>query len=196
MADGVATALWVTDADGRIAFVNRHYREAFGLADQPAVRGRLLTVMGDVYRTMGLYKQARPLLERGLATSRTVLSPDDPSLARSEHALGTILRRLGELSEHAGDVSLALECWTTLAGGLPETGASWFEASYHAIRLLKLTDVSRARDAMKLLELSHPNLGPEPWAGKLKELRIELFPGPVKVPPAPGPRDSGGSNGP
>lgn len=106
------------------------------------------------------------------------------------------LRRLGELSEHAGDVSLALECWTTLAGGLPETGASWFEASYHAIRLLKLTDVSRARDAMKLLELSHPNLGPEPWAGKLKELRIELFPGPVKASPAPGPRDSGGSNGP
>lgn len=88
------------------------------------------------------------------------------------------MRRLAELSEHAGDAALALECWTALASGLPDTSAAWFEASYHAIRLLRATDVTRARDAIKLLELSHPALGPEPWATKLRALRIELFPGP------------------
>lgn len=90
------------------------------------------------------------------------------------------LRRLAELSEHAGDASLALECWTTLSGGLPDTSAGWFEASYNAIRLMRSVDPQRARDAIKLLELSHPTLGPEPWAGKLRELKIELFPGPAK----------------
>lgn len=103
------------------------------------------------------------------------------------------VRRLGELSEHAGDSSLALECWTTLAGGLPDTGASWFEASYHSIRLLTLSDVKRARDAMKLLELSHPGLGPEPWASKLRELKLQLFPAPVF--PASKAATDGGSGG-
>lgn len=107
----------------------------------------------------------------------------------------TSMRRLAELSEHAGDAALALECWTALAAGLSDTTAAWFEASFNAIRLLRNSDVTRARDAMKLLELSHPTLGPEPWAGKLRELKIDLFPGPVAAPapanPAPGP--GGGS---
>lgn len=101
------------------------------------------------------------------------------------------MRRLAELSEHAGDAALSLECWTALAAGLSDTTAAWFEASFHAIRLLRTIDVTRARDAMKLVELSHPTLGPEPWSGKLRELRVELFPGPAVVKPSTG--DGGGS---
>jgi tetratricopeptide (TPR) repeat protein/tRNA A-37 threonylcarbamoyl transferase component Bud32 len=66
------------------------------LVDQPVVRARLMAVMGDVYRTMGLYKESRPLLERALELNRATLEPDDPALASSEFTLGTLLRRLGE----------------------------------------------------------------------------------------------------
>jgi hypothetical protein len=103
------------------------------------------------------------------------------------------MRRLAELSEHAGDAALALECWTALAQGLSDATAAWFEASFNAIRLLQRGDVERARDAMKLLELSHPTLGPEPWAGKLRSLKLELFPGPAGQ-SSPAPADAGGGS--
>jgi serine/threonine protein kinase len=37
------------------------------LADQPALQARLMTVIGDVYRSLGLYEQGQPLLEEALA---------------------------------------------------------------------------------------------------------------------------------
>ncbi|MBY0114014.1 MAG: hypothetical protein K2Y21_14450 [Phycisphaerales bacterium] len=96
------------------------------------------------------------------------------------------LRRLAEMSESAGDSALALECWRTLAAGLSDSTAGWFEASYHAIRLTMAIDRTKAADAIKLLELSHPGLGPEPWSAKLRELKVTLFPGPTPAKPAGG----------
>ncbi|HEX7879593.1 MAG TPA: serine/threonine-protein kinase, partial [Candidatus Eisenbacteria bacterium] len=66
------------------------------LADQPRVKGRLLGVMGEVYRSLGLYKEARPLLERSLVLRRSTLPADDPAVAQNEYVLGGLLRRLGD----------------------------------------------------------------------------------------------------
>ncbi|MBS0191614.1 MAG: hypothetical protein U0573_11160 [Phycisphaerales bacterium] len=86
------------------------------------------------------------------------------------------LRRLAELSEMAGDQKTAILCWRTLIAGLHQEQPGWFEANYNAIRLQSLTDRAGAINAMKLLELAHPELGPPAWAGKLRSLRDELIP--------------------
>lgn len=79
------------------------------LAHQPAVRGRLLGVMGQVYRNLGLFREARPLLQQALELRRTTLRPDDPLLADHEYAFASLLRRLGEYDEARGHYQASLE---------------------------------------------------------------------------------------
>ncbi len=66
------------------------------LTDQPRVKGRLLGVMGTAYRQLGLYREARPLLEQAVELERQALGPDDPRVARSHYTLAGLLRRQGE----------------------------------------------------------------------------------------------------
>jgi serine/threonine protein kinase len=66
------------------------------LVDQPGVKARLLATMGDVYRRLGLYREARPLLESAVALRRETSGADDLEVARSEYALAGLLRRLGD----------------------------------------------------------------------------------------------------
>ncbi len=47
------------------------------LGEEPATKARLERTMGSVYRNLGLYREAEPLLERSLATQRRT-APDDP----------------------------------------------------------------------------------------------------------------------
>lgn len=61
------------------------------LLDQPAVRASLLAAIGGVYRSLGLYDEARPLLEEALALRRHILDPDDPELGNSLSELGLLL---------------------------------------------------------------------------------------------------------
>jgi serine/threonine-protein kinase len=78
------------------------------LADQPEVRGRLLGVMGTAYRQLGLYRDARPLLEQAVALDRQTLGPDDPRVARGHYTLAGLLRRLGEFDAARGHYQEAL----------------------------------------------------------------------------------------
>jgi len=67
------------------------------LATEPFVRGRLLGTMGQVYRNLGLYAQARPLLERSVQVRAANPREDPAALARSHFSLAGLLRRLGDL---------------------------------------------------------------------------------------------------
>ncbi|MBK7672384.1 MAG: serine/threonine protein kinase [bacterium] len=78
------------------------------LVDQPRIRGRLLSTMGTAYRQLGLYSEARPLLEEAVALERQVLGPDDPRVARSHYSLAGLLRRLGEFDAARGHYEAAL----------------------------------------------------------------------------------------
>lgn len=91
------------------------------------------------------------------------------------------LRRLAELSEQVGDDSLALECWKLLVSGLREEQPGWFEARYRSIVLLAKADPAAARDAFRLFELAHPDLGPPAFAPRFQQLRDRLLPAPPKV---------------
>lgn len=78
------------------------------LRDQPAVQARLLGTIGDVYRKLGLYREARGPMERSLALRRAELGDRHPDVARSEYALAGLLRRLGEYETARGHYERAL----------------------------------------------------------------------------------------
>jgi len=58
-------------------------RVADELADQPQTQARLMSTIGKVYRNLGLYEDAGPLLRTALDLRRRVLGADDPSVAAS-----------------------------------------------------------------------------------------------------------------
>ena len=70
------------------------------LAAQPAVQARLLSTMGEVYLSLGMYEPAEALLEQALARQETLPSPD-----RSE--LAVTLDRLGALQHDLRDMARA-----------------------------------------------------------------------------------------
>jgi serine/threonine-protein kinase len=61
------------------------------LDGQPLVQATLLDAIGTVYRNLGYYDRAEPLLRRALETRREALGPDDPAVAESLTHLGSVL---------------------------------------------------------------------------------------------------------
>lgn len=78
------------------------------LRDQPAVQARLLATIGEVYRKLGLYREARGPMERSLELRRADLGDRHPDVARGEYALAGLLRRLGEYEAARGCYERAL----------------------------------------------------------------------------------------
>ncbi len=81
------------------------------LADQPAIRARLMAVIGRVYLSLGLFDKARPLLEEALAMRRRLFEGEGHSeLADSLDALGSLHRKQGryEVAEPLIREALAL----------------------------------------------------------------------------------------
>jgi serine/threonine protein kinase/tetratricopeptide (TPR) repeat protein len=70
-------------------------RVSLELRNEPEVQATLLDTIGNVYRHLGLYEHAVPLLEEALATRSRVLGEDDLDTAVS-------LEDLGELQQERG----------------------------------------------------------------------------------------------
>ena len=68
------------------------------LAGQPEVRASMMRVIGDVYGALGLYADARPMLERALAEHRRIHGEDHAEVAESETALGVVLQDTGDVT--------------------------------------------------------------------------------------------------
>ena len=76
-------------------------RIEFELVDQPAIQSTLLDTMGTVYMRLGLYDEARKLLDRGLDTRRDLYGDAHPAVARSQANLGELLGLQAEFDEAA-----------------------------------------------------------------------------------------------
>lgn len=76
-------------------------RIAGELSGQPQVQARLLRVMGDVYRGLGLYADAAPLLEQAVEVGSGATGSDRLELARAWDRLGVVYRELGRFPEAA-----------------------------------------------------------------------------------------------
>ena len=61
------------------------------LADQPAVRARMMQVIGRVYKNLALYDEASPLLEQAVALQRQAHGVSSRELAASLFAFGEIM---------------------------------------------------------------------------------------------------------
>ncbi len=71
------------------------------LAKDPQALAQMMQVMGNVYRDLGLYAQAQPLLERSLEIRRRVLGAENPETLDSMNDLAGTLWREGRFAEAA-----------------------------------------------------------------------------------------------
>ena len=60
------------------------------LARQPAIQATLLDTVGTVYMGLGLYRQARPLLERAVSTRRRLPDSEPVASSESQNHLGDV----------------------------------------------------------------------------------------------------------
>ncbi len=82
--------------DARELLSRGRERLAGELAEQPLLRARLLDTLGGIYCTLGLYADARPLLEEALTLRRIHRGEMHPEVA-------VTLRRLGWLAHLSGE---------------------------------------------------------------------------------------------
>jgi non-specific serine/threonine protein kinase/serine/threonine-protein kinase len=80
-----------------------------GLADRPALKGRLLETMGRVYRGLGLLSAAQPLLEQAIVDSRQAHGERSREVATSLTTLGGLLIVRGDAD---GALPLLEEAWS------------------------------------------------------------------------------------
>src|SRR6266478_6522408 len=70
-----------------------------GLATQPEVQARLMETMGEVYWSLGLYREAAPLLDKAVATRTRLLGPDHPDTLASLYMTAKNLNDEGQYAE-------------------------------------------------------------------------------------------------
>jgi eukaryotic-like serine/threonine-protein kinase len=78
------------------------------LRDAPEVAADLRETLGVVYRDLGDYAAAEPLLREAVHTHRTLFGDESPRLAASLDHLGDVLRRLNQPAEAAATLQEAL----------------------------------------------------------------------------------------
>jgi hypothetical protein len=110
---------------------------------------------------------AREVGERGRTLLNTLLErrPKDPVL----------LDLSATLSMALGDRDAALDALRTLIAGSPERSDRWFKAKVTFIELLAEFDAGRAKAVLQQHRQLHPDLGPEPWGQRLRELERKLL---------------------
>ncbi|MEO1086895.1 MAG: tetratricopeptide repeat protein, partial [Acidobacteriota bacterium] len=79
------------------------------LSDEPGVQSTLMHTMGDVYRSLGQFAVAIPLLEEAIETRRASLGDGHPLVAQSLHTLGEAQCRGGQFEAGEGSLEASLE---------------------------------------------------------------------------------------
>jgi serine/threonine-protein kinase len=96
------------------------------LADQPELQADMMTLIGDVYRELGLYDEAEQLLERAISIRRQIPGIDPVELSRSLFALGRVFeqRRQPEPARRYFEQALELR-EPALGPGHPDVARTW-----------------------------------------------------------------------
>jgi serine/threonine-protein kinase len=68
------------------------------LAEQPDVQASMMRLIGNTYGTLGLHRQAHPLLERALAAHRRLYGDEHDETATSELALAVSFQDVGDVA--------------------------------------------------------------------------------------------------
>lgn len=92
-----------------------------------------------------------------------VLRDGRPSNAR-------VLRWLAEVAGGVGERQLAIDCWTALVSGLPESSVDWYEAKFELLTLVAQMEPARALRVLDQHVALDPEYGPPPWGVRLAAL--------------------------
>jgi eukaryotic-like serine/threonine-protein kinase len=86
------------------------------LADVPELQADMRTLVGRVYTQLGLYGDARPLLDGALDARRRLYGPDRVEIAESLDALGVLQRRQGDYAGAERTIREALAIFEDTVG--------------------------------------------------------------------------------
>jgi serine/threonine protein kinase len=70
-----------------------------GLARDPELQAQMMSTMGSVYESLGLYSRATPLQERSIEVNRRVLGVNHPETLRAQSEYGWTLQQQGRYAE-------------------------------------------------------------------------------------------------
>jgi serine/threonine-protein kinase len=79
------------------------------LADQPDAQAEIFTIIGRMYRRVGVYDKAQQLLERALISGRAAFGPEHASVAQTLHDLGSLAAEKGDYTAAAASLEEALK---------------------------------------------------------------------------------------
>ncbi len=130
------------------------------LAGQPRLRAAMMTRMGNVYRELALYEEARPLLEQAVALRRDEPGPQQLELAESLHGLARLREEEGE---HAESQSLYEEALTIreLALGSEDVEVAHARAGLGRVLELEGAYEQARRYHQRAFEIFEAALGPD-----------------------------------
>ncbi len=86
------------------------------LDGQPELQAGMLTVLGRIYRRLGLYERAQPLLEQALASGNAAFNGDHVDVAQTLHDLGVVLADKGDYAAAAQRLEQSLAMRRRLLG--------------------------------------------------------------------------------
>lgn len=140
--------------------------DAAALAQIAAI---VLDARAELVRANGNAEQAK----RGLELVDVLLArkPND----------GALLRSGAVFAESCGNYARAAELLRTLVGGLPQRTDAWFGAKVDQMRVLAKLDPARARQVLAQYRALYPDLGPEPFRTRIREIEATL---PAEAPAA------------
>lgn len=102
------------------------------LAGQPLAQSRMMRTMGGVYRQLGLYHRARPLLEEALAIQRRILGAEHLETARAIDQLANLYHDQGDYARAEPLFVAALEIREQSLGPRhPHVAASVNNLAFH-----------------------------------------------------------------
>lgn len=78
------------------------------LTDQPDAQAEIFTIIGRMYRRVGMYDKAQDLLERALASGRAAFGPEHASVAQTLNDLGALAAEKGDYVTAAASLESAL----------------------------------------------------------------------------------------
>jgi eukaryotic-like serine/threonine-protein kinase len=78
------------------------------LVGQPEAQAEILTVLGRLYRRLGMFDKAQHLLEQALASGRAAFGPEHLSVAQTLNDLGAVAAEKGDYQTAIASLELAL----------------------------------------------------------------------------------------
>ena len=170
---GLVTAAKAADEAVRLAGdsqLNSTVREAH------RIYARLSELYGDSAQALVKQKNARVAMSKAaryadqLGNHREAAERLDKLLvALAGEKNKSYIRRAGLAHFSAGQYGDAIKHWRTLLAGLKKGSPDWYEAKYHQLACLAMTDPDKFKGVLTQFQFLYPSV-PPPWKGKIAAL--------------------------